>query len=97
MANEEDNFSKDLDFSADSLIDNVKSCAATYRCHLPVSAPARFCNIHLQAATLVLSTYGKAIYFITPFTKSMYQPKPLAEAIENSQPIQQELTSRNSL
>jgi hypothetical protein len=38
----------------DSPIDDIESCAAMYRCHLPVSKPSRFYQIHLQLALPLL-------------------------------------------
>jgi hypothetical protein len=38
----------------DSPVNDIESCAALYRCHLPVSKLSRFYEIHLQKALLLL-------------------------------------------
>jgi hypothetical protein len=91
IANEEDHVSRDLDVSADSPIDNVKSCAAMYRCYLPHTAPARFCDIHMQTANLLLSTsYGKGTF---PLRELLHHPKPLTD---NDWKLPADLTGSNS-
>jgi hypothetical protein len=61
----------------DSPIDDIESCAALYRCHLPVSKPSRFCEIHLRKA-LPLIQMGQSPASLAAFVN----PVPLLTEVD---------------